>query len=102
MYAVLSLAKVCQHPLFMCTESYACMQKPKKELPQAALDAQDKEKPKTTKAERRAKQEAERAAKEAGVVKVGYICLSGRLAMAVSPGCGARQWLCYTLKLLYA
>ena len=45
------------------------MQKPKKDEQQ---EGQDREKPKaTTKAERRAKQEAQRAAKEAGVVKVG-------------------------------
>ena len=43
---------------------------PKKEAAQAPQGGQ--EKPKTTKAERRAKQEAERAAKEAGVPKVRH------------------------------
>ena len=46
------------------------VQKPKKESVQPVQEGQETDKPKTTRAERRAKQEAERAAKEAGVVKV--------------------------------
>lgn len=55
------------------------MQKPKKDEQQ---EGQDREKPRaTTKAERRAKQEAQRAAKEAGVVKVGPYLLQSHYVM---------------------